>query len=266
MAKKIKLQDLLFVDHRRLNHYAEIIAGSPTIIEKGRKFGVKFSITGIDVSAEQPETRRQRTTLENMATVRSYLEAHEELYKARPGKVSLDWLFVFEQCSLHKVEVPKIADGPNGAPKLTFWLSPAHERAQGKTSLCLLEDFSKSDGEVNSLISHSSAYTILGSLIYYTRDRLEETYLGQAILDDSYLSRLAGFENTPSSMSNHHYIKDLCYEFIADPERLLRLWNCRVSAPRPVETLYRIRENGPDSKQANRISIFGYPLWIATAA
>src|SRR5262245_60711933 len=151
MLKKIKLQDLLFVDHRRLNHYAEIIVGSPTIIEKGRKFGVKFSITSIEVSAEQPETRRQRTALENMATVRSYLEDHEELYKARPGKVSLDCLFVFEQCSLHKVEVPKIADGPDGAPKLTFWLSPAHERAQGKPSLCLLEDFSKSDGEVNSL-------------------------------------------------------------------------------------------------------------------
>jgi hypothetical protein len=60
MAKKIKLQDLLFVDHRRLNHYAEIIAGSPTIIEKGSKFGVKFSITSIEVSAEQPETRRLR--------------------------------------------------------------------------------------------------------------------------------------------------------------------------------------------------------------
>jgi hypothetical protein len=266
MAKKIKLQDLLFVDHRRLNHYAEIIAGSPTIIEKGRKFGVKFSITSIEVSAEQPETRRQRTTLENMAKVRSYLEDQEELHKARPGKVDLDCLFVFEQCSLHKVEVPKIVDGPNGAPKLTFWLSPTHERAQEKAPLCLLEDFSKSDGEVNSLISHSSAYTILESLIYYTRGRLEETYLGRAILNDPYLNRLAGFDNNPSAMSKYHDVKDLCFEFIADPERLLRLWNCRVSAPRPVETLYRIRENGPDYKQANRISIFGYPLWIATAA
>jgi hypothetical protein len=74
MAKKIKLQDMLFVDHRRLNHYAEIIAGSPTIIEKGRKFGVKFSITSIEVSAEQPETRRQRTTLENKTPRRSNLE------------------------------------------------------------------------------------------------------------------------------------------------------------------------------------------------
>ena len=194
------------------------------------------------------------------------MEDHEELYKARPGKVSLDWLFVFEQCSLHKVEVPKIADGPNGAPGLTFWLSPANERAQGKPSLCLLEDFSKSDGDVNSLISHSSGYTMLQSLIYYTRGRLEETYLGRAILNDPYLSQLAGFDNRPSAMSKYHNVNDLCYEFIADSERLLRLWNCRVSAPRPVETLYRIRENGPDYKQRRQISIFGYPLWIATAA
>jgi hypothetical protein len=107
---------------------------------------------------------------------------------------------------------------------------------------------------------------MLQSLIYYTRDRLEETYLGRAILNDPYLSQLAGFDNKPSSMSKYHNVNDLCYEFIADPERLLRLWNCRVSAPRPVETLYRIRENGPDYKQGRQISIFGYPLWIATAA
>jgi len=128
--------------------------------------------------------------------------------------------------------------------------------------LCLLEDYRGEDERPVSF-RNASAYTLLQSLIYYTRSRQTRTLLDDHIPDDPHTNPYARFDDRPASLSEYHNVQSHAYEFATDPVSLLQNWGCLVSPSRRIEVLYRIREWGRESAHGwRRVTVFGYPIWI----
>jgi hypothetical protein len=113
----------------------------------------------------------------------------------------------------------------------------------------------------------TSGYTTLQSLVYFTRSDINRSILSDIIPNDPHPNPYAKVDDThPPSGFEHHNVKPFIYDFAIDPESLLKKWGCQVYMPMNLETLYRVREYGPeDATSYDRIAVFGYPIYIRKA-
>ena len=134
--------------------------------------------------------------------------------------------------------------------------------------LCLLEDFQYADG---TPVSHAMAsnYTVLQSLVYYTRSRIRTSILRGKIPDEFHPRDGAKpDEHHPvSQIEELHNVKPFMGMFIRDTNALLRDWGCLLSSERDIDVCYRIREWGDDGAYGERnVTVFAYPIWIVEAS
>jgi hypothetical protein len=128
--------------------------------------------------------------------------------------------------------------------------------------LCLLEDY-RGDDERPVSFRQASTYTLLQSLIYYTRSQKLRTLLDEHVPNDPHPNSYARFDGKPASLAEYHNVRDHAYDFATSPVQLLSSWGCLQGSPRRVEVMYRIREFGRESAHSwERVTVFGYPIWI----
>src|SRR5262249_51640615 len=150
-----------------------------------------------------------------------------------------------EACVAHRIIVPSNKVRPD-QPGFAFWLSPSVNNGRGSGALCLLEDSEREDGLPQSF-ARASTYTLLQSLVYYTRAKLRDTVLAPHLPNLPHPNAYANFDDKPASLAEYHNVEAYCSEFIRNFGDLLTNWGCEVSPGRRIETLYRIREFGRDS-------------------
>jgi len=200
-----------------------------------------------------------------MDAIRDALKKDGDVRTVRPETEDDGPTFVHERCEAVKVVIPHAASRSDFKnPEFTLWLSdtPAGSRS---AMLCLLEDY-RGDDERPVSFRQASTYTLLQSLIYYTRSRQLRTLLDEHVPNDSHPNRYARFDGKPASLAQYHNVHDYAYEFATDPVRLFTSWGCLPGASRSIEVMYRIREFGRDSAHSwSRVTVFGYPIWITAA-
>jgi hypothetical protein len=198
--------------------------------------------------------------------VKDSLEKTDQLAFVRPDGDHLERPFVLEVCEAQRFAVPRSKESDK--PALSFWLSAKQVGPKGRAShLCLLENFQHPDVPAINYW-RTSAYSLLVSLVYYARAEIDRSAMSKFIGIDPPPNPYAKFgtDSHPYSLQEWQNAKDYLYEFIDNPVALLRKWGSEVSAPRRIETLYRVREWGPEAARSGAdISIFGYPLWILSA-
>jgi hypothetical protein len=252
------LVEPLYYDRRRLAEYAEQATGTPFESTRVNKLGGELSVTP-KLTAEVTEERRERTTREQMDVVERHLRKTGELQETRPITDTDFSPFVLERCHGRRVSVPTQGPEEGGTPAFAFWLCPPDV---GQGMLCLLEEFGPKD-EAPTSFHGASTYTLLQSLVHFTRSKLRATILSEVIPDERHPNPYASFEGKPPSLSEYHNVQPFCYEFVTDPFPMLERWGCRVSSDRRIRTLYRIREIGRESAHSfQRATVFAYPIWI----
>jgi len=256
------LKEYLFVDEKRLDVYASQVNPSGGIVEKAKELSAGLDLRGPSVNAKQNERVRALTRQEKAALIQDHLVKASSLRHQRPDSDSQGSVFVLEKCSAAKVIVPRTTAEELGTPGFVFWLSQSHQHDKPPGMLCLLEDFDLDDGPAISFRG-ASTYTVLQSLVYYTRKKMTETVLGTYVPNDPHPNPYTSFEGKPSSLAEYHNVQPFCWDFVTDSRKLLTQWGCLVSQPRKIETLYRVREYGRDSTNSWQVTtVFGYPIWI----
>jgi hypothetical protein len=260
------LTEYLFVDQKRLDTYASQISPAGTIVEKTKEWNAGLSLTGPSVGAKQTERVRALTAHEKTQLIQSHLVKNSSLREQRPVSEGEGPVFVLEKCSASKVVVPRKAAEELGALGFVFWISPGPQYDKPPGMLCLLEDFDLDDAPAISFRG-ASTYTVLQSLVFYTRKKMAGTVLGSHIPRKPNPNPFASFEGKPDSLAEFHNVQEFCWDFVADFTSLLTRWGCLVSPPRKIETLYRIREYGRDATNSWQVTtVFGYPIWITVDA
>jgi hypothetical protein len=259
------LKEYLFVDQKRLDTYASQIKPG-AVVEKSKEWNAGLGLTGPNVSAKQTERVRALTTHEKTELIRTHLTSNSSLRLQRPDSDEEGPVFVIENTSATKAIVPRKAADELGIPGFVFWLSPGPQHDKPPGMLCLLEDLDLDDGPAISFRG-ASTYTLLQSLVFYTRKKMAETVLGSHVSNEPHPNPYATFDGKPDSLSEYHNVQEFCWDFITDFPPLLTRWGCLVSPPRQIETLYRIREYGRDSTSSWVVTtVFGYPIWITAVA
>ncbi|MCX5538098.1 hypothetical protein M3A49_01050 [Paraburkholderia sp. CNPSo 3076] len=268
------LTEYLFRDDHRLDEYASQINPSLTVIEKTKEWTAGLSLTGPKAEAKQGERARAMTQDEKAKLTLDYLRANGGVHEGRPEERAFDSKsgkgnvkFVIEQSRASRVVVPSNISGKD-SPGFVLWLSRSERDVSAiyeYSLLCLLEDVDvKDDQPVWGGGLRMSAYSALQSLYYHAHAKIADSALASRFSD--LVWDKADFLNFWQKAEDHRVSPDLCFErtdeFDVDPEQTLAQWGCFVSAPREIETLYRIREVGSGSHNHNFI-IFGYPLWIS---
>jgi hypothetical protein len=259
-------REYLFVDEKRLDEYVSQINPSGSIVEKSKEWSAGLSLTGPSVGAKQNERVRALTSHEKTTLIQDHLTKNNSLRTQRPESEDEGPVFAFEKCSAIKVVVPRKAGEELGTPGFVFWLSPGPQYDKAPGMLCLLEDFELDDSPAISF-HKASTYTVLQSLVFYTRRKMAETVLVTHIPNNPNPNPYASFEGKPASLTEYHNVQPFCWDFLTDYSTLLTRWGCLVSPSRKIETLYRIREYGRDSTNSWQVTtVFGYPIWIAADA
>lgn len=263
MAPK-SLFEVLYIDRRRVADLATQITGTPAVATTKGEFGGELSLTP-KISSKLSEEFRRRTVPEQVQEVERFLEKKNQLQHGRPkSDLAIKPPWVTEIARGRRISVPAKPPDGGDTPAFSFWLCPP--ASSGDTGmLCLLEDFGLEDAAPTSF-REASTYTLLQSLVYFTRSRLRNSILHGVIPDAPHPNPYASFAGKPASLAEFHNIKEFCYEFVADPFPLLDGWGCKVSSERAIRTVYRIREIGGDAAHSwRKVTVFGYPLWIVSA-
>lgn len=151
------LNEIYYVDEKRLSHYVDQIERSPKTSDKGSKFKIELGWPP-KLGWEQTRDVRERTTTEKIEIVRNYLEKTEQCSWQRPDREE-EWSpFVLEYVRVTKVIVPSSAEKALNTPGFIFWLAVGSEEDCGGT-LCLLEDFRRADEPPTNFRS-ASTYTV----------------------------------------------------------------------------------------------------------
>lgn len=255
------LNEYLFVDERRVAAYAGQITSSPHVTEKGQEVGLELGITGPKVSLKQPYTTRRRTIHEDVTLVSEFLTESSQMRRGRPHDESPSSKFVLERCVATRVSVP-VAATTQKIPAFNFWVSDPRSTESKLGTLVLLEDFAGDDAPPQSFLQLST-YTVLQSLVYFTRGLIERTALNEAFRYTPHPNPYANFDDKAPSLGEFHNVRAHIFEFLTNMEAFVRYWGCLVSTPRNVEVLYRVREYGREAGTTwHTLSVFGYPIWI----
>jgi len=178
-------------------------------------------------------------------------------------------LFIRDTLYSTKVKIPRLDSRSNESETISLWLSAANS-IPSKTRdfwpnrygmICLLEDYRGKDEQLYNG-SCESAYSILESILFALGQVLDETVLGEHFSPQSpnssqeIKSRLDAWWRTPGK-----YMA----KFVKNPSRMLRKMGCVVSRPRRIDSLFRVRDFGPEiGDNRGTMSIFGYPIFICS--
>lgn len=162
------MKDILYLDRGRFDQYSAQAAPSLATIEKIKKLGAEFSITGPKVSFGQEERVRALTDFEKMDVIVAALKKEGDLRTTRPETEDEGPAFVIERCDAIKVVVPYALRGDDHkTPEIVLWFAAPVENSPSAT-LCLVEDYRGEDSRPVTF-QGASTYTLLQSLVHYTR-------------------------------------------------------------------------------------------------
>jgi len=258
--------EYLYVDERRLSSYVEQIAG-PVVNDRHRETTFALGFTGPQVQSSGRAIIRPRTTHEKLRTLTERLvdanrlgfgRAGGELFELRRSAI-VD--FKVERCMARRAVLP----GHNDLLPAILWFSMVPEshpdaRILGLVAsddayteseahfaegpLFLIEDFPLTDEPRPRLYS---AYSALEALLEDYRNERRDTLL----------SHLHATERRMHQSGNAAW-------FGNDATTALREIGARVSDPRMIDTLYRIRVKSVEGVYGEgTYTTFAYPICIA---
>jgi hypothetical protein len=257
------LRDYLYIDQIRLDSYISQLLGSTETFDKTKKLTAEFAITGPKAQFTQDQRFRDLTIEEKMASLEARLRTESRLSEQRPSEKWVDYEFVLEKFVGFRVIVAENVEAGQNSPAFAFWLSLESDN-QGL--LCLLENCRSDDSPPYSY-KMASTYTVLQSLVHFTRSQIRKSILARVIPDDFNPNPYVKTDDThpPSLVEEFHNVKKSLNEFVKDPLTLLQKWGCIISSPRTVVCLYRVREYGPETaNDFNKVTTFAYPVYIYT--
>lgn len=250
----MSIREYLFVDEKRLNSYVDQI-GPPIIYDKVPVWSAEISLKP-KVGGTQTRHARSPTQAEKIQLLVSHLRDNHLLNEPR-NRLNRG-PFVLETHFAVKFLVPRSDSDTN----LSLWLAirdePNSESEREFGVLCLLEDYQGNDRYNNT---GESSFSILMSLLEGLRSDSRNAIILQKL-------------NIPEQMDSSMMITDIMaipdvgIDFAKNPFDYLQLLGCRPSPRRKIEVLYRVREYGVDDLDQpswNKISLFGYPIYIAEA-
>ena len=203
-------REVLYVDSGRLESYTEQLLPSPVTFDEVKHLKAELAITGPSAAFEQQVHARGRTTWEQFQVVLQRLKDAGALATNRSTVERDPPVFVREQCDALRVGVPSQKLRAGDTPVFAFWLSPQPAVACTASALCLLEDFRSTDSPPQSFYGFST-YTLLQSLIYFTRREISSTILARYISEpvpDEY----ALFKEKPASLVEYHHVREFAYD------------------------------------------------------
>ncbi len=255
------MDEILYIDQMRLDDYAEQVNPSLATIDKAKKFGFELSLTGPKALVGQEERARPWSRGEKMTAVLARLREEGKVRDARPSDESDGPSFVYESRLATKVIVPyAAAPGDFKNPEFNLWFSGGEGATAAR--LCMVEDYRDPDDRPVSFRG-ASTYTLLQSLVHYTRSRPQASLLDSYIPNEPHPNAHASFDGKPDSLQEFHNVKMFCDEFAKRPTPLLQTWGCLIRTPCRIKTLYRIKEWGLEAANSFRsASVFAYPIWI----
>jgi hypothetical protein len=295
-----RLRELIYVDDRRLDSYAEQI-GPTTVYDKVPKWTIGASLIGIKVEATQERLARQLSKPEKINAVLKGLRGGSSLDYDRPRDLSyfgqMDKVFRLETCVAVSVRIPARETGDSSFRGMGMWVSENNTRAEPHR-LLLIEDFARDD---DSQFDPSSGYSTLLALSqegYNLQHLFERAGVGpfadlqrqKVIADQAYDAverdwgdikkgfNLESVQRTPKAQrKNEAYLDSLARlseeelggRFANDPVEFFSWLGATIGSRRTIETLYRIRQVFVDStekKRSNSIVTIGYPIFIAAAS
>jgi hypothetical protein len=256
--------DLLYADVRRIEQYFGQIGGRTDRLEwKG-----KIKLSSKPSAEIEAKKRADKPSLfAKIEGIEKYLERNSLLRFARPESESDEIDFVQEICRATKIEVPARRKRDT-SKKMTLWISSPELTNDKVGVLVLLEDFGYPD-ERPTTFKNASGFSVLSALVYNTRNEIDDSVLGEELprLPRQNPNAEFGTETHPASLYEHQNVKDYIYEFATNPIELLRSWRCRIQPDRRVRVVYKVREWGrDDAHHWEKITVFGYPIWIFASA
>lgn len=258
------LDNLIFVDESRLDDYLTRLDADLFTVDKSKKVESEWSITGPKVTFTQDESRRKLDVHARCDALYRQLDHKEKLASSRPAERHTPVEFVAETLWANRILIPSNAEPDQPHPAFAFWISRLETEAG---LVCLLENCD-SDDDAPFDYSQCSTYTVLQSLVYFSRRKLDSSALAKFLPHVPHPNPHAKMDEThpPSLFHEYNSVKEHLYEFTTNPIPLLEAWGATVTPERFVRCLYRVREYGPDSAYGwEKITTFGYPVYIYDA-
>ena len=272
----MSLVEYLYVDDARLDAYIEQI-GSPVTYDKVPVWKAELGLTGPKAAASQERRARALTRHEKIVALLEHLEQGDLIDTKRVSGRAWRQLetnnFIYESCTASKVFIPRKSGAELGG--VTLWVCPAllqpkdeskspdlesFSYGEGPGLLCLLEDFRKSD-ETPFSGYQESTYTILESIILAIGEELN-TLVVADLFSEGAIGRSGRYDAWDRAQPHME-------KFVKDPLTMLENAGGRVTKPRRIRVLYRIREFGPEegdeglNEFASSTSVFGYPIFVS---
>lgn len=252
---------ILFLDEVQVEDTIQRYGGTLERKTPKKTKNISLKLQELGVSVEETDESRTLNRYEKLELLRHLLKKNDALALKRPADKHFDKEFVSEICRACRVIVPPDAVSSRKTPALAFWLSTGFET---DGLLCLLEgDGSDRENPYNT--AKCSNYTILQSLIHFARKQSKAGILGKIIPDNAHPNLYAKVNDThpPSLVEQHHNVSEFTMDFYKDAEGLLKQWGCDVRKNINIETIYRVREFGPeDATRFSTVSTFAYALSI----
>lgn len=271
----MELREFIYIDKPRLNIYVEQIR-DPMKKVKVPEWSASLSLKGPSAGAKQKVESRPYTITEKIDILVEYLSKNDFITEGADAFVkrhkNIGWhkegpLFIRDTLYSTKVKIPRLDGRSNESETISMWLSTAKSIPSETRDfwfnrhgmICLLEDYR---GEDEQLFNGGmdSAYSILESILFALNQVLDETVLGEHFPPQGrgnsleIKSRLDAWWRTPD---------EYMAKFVKDPSRMLRKMGCVVSRARRIESVFRVRDIGPErGDNRGTTSIFGYPIFI----
>jgi len=229
-----------------------------------KEMDVEFNDKKVGFSFKGAETRRPLNKYEKLELLKRLLKKHDALKEKRPTVKYFEGEFIYEKCRAFRVVVPENVVNPHKTPALSFWISSGFPT---DGMLCLMEG-NRTDSATPYYAGKCSNYTLLQSLIFFAREQSGAGVLDNFIPNEPHSNPYAKANDThpPSLITTFHNVRGYNSDFIKDPHELLTRWGCLLGASINIETIYRIREFGPEDVTGwQSISTFAYALSIQDA-
>ncbi|MBN9668697.1 hypothetical protein [Roseibium aggregatum] len=256
------MNEIIYVDHQRLNSYIEQIdfrekRGIKLDIDKiTYKFPFEF---GINSSVSKDSGKYNET--EKINCVWSYIQALNAYQDIRPGIEGVKYLIVREFIDLNEIFLEKISK--KNEIILRFWASKINRNDQD-IILLLASNIKYCDMPPGiDRVDNWSTYTALHRFLYDFREEINQSTM-RDYFSDNFWDRNGslGSEEHPLFLSQDVNLDiDMISDFTQNLELFFRSKGGLVAGKRKVEVVYVVRDHGHPHRDAP-YHVFGYPLWI----